>query len=339
MWKSGLKWMFLIMGTMIGAGYASGREIWQFFGADSVLAIILFAVLFGISCHVIMAISEERGTVHYLPVLQTLLGKKLSRVYDGMIILYLFSTTMIMLAGGGASLEMMKVPYWIGIAIISGCVVLLFFWDIQGMLSMNTFIIPILITLLITVLAVFFFSDGTGVPITLGSQSNWPSALTFTAFNILPLIAVLSAIGNKIKRKGEIWIASVGSGTILGVISLLYNQSLLKVASDMMLYEIPLFAILKHYPYFMIVVMSALLWFAIYTTAASGVFGLVSRLRDTLNWPLWLLALAIVVAMIPLTTYGFSRLIAILYPIYGVLNLYVLAAILIYPLVKRYELS
>lgn len=29
--NSGLKWMFLIIGTTIGAGYASGREIWEFF--------------------------------------------------------------------------------------------------------------------------------------------------------------------------------------------------------------------------------------------------------------------------------------------------------------------
>ena len=32
MWINGLKWMFLIIGTMIGAGYASGRELWEFFG-------------------------------------------------------------------------------------------------------------------------------------------------------------------------------------------------------------------------------------------------------------------------------------------------------------------
>lgn len=46
MWLSGLKWMFLIIGTMIGAGYASGRELWEFFGNESTFAILLFAVLF-----------------------------------------------------------------------------------------------------------------------------------------------------------------------------------------------------------------------------------------------------------------------------------------------------
>lgn len=338
MWKDGFKWMFLIMGTMIGAGYASGREIWQFFGPDSVLAIILFAVLFTISCHVIMSISYDKHTVDYVPVLRTLLGKKLTSVYDGMIVLYLFTTTVIMLAGGGAALEMVRVPYWIGIAVISGCVILLFVWDTRGMLSMNTFIIPVLIVLLVSVLGIFFFTEAGEAQTSWPVSERWPSAFTFTAFNILPLIAVLSGVGGQVKRKGEIWIASVGSGALLGATSLLYNQSLLKVSNDMMLYEIPLFAILKHYPYYMIIVMSALLWGAIYTTAVSGVFGLLTRFQNVLNWPFWSLAFIIVLAMVPLTTFGFATLVSVLYPIYGVLNLYMLAAILIYPIAKRYEL-
>jgi uncharacterized membrane protein YkvI len=57
MWGNGLKWMFLIVGTVIGAGYASGRELWEFFGAESGLAIVLFAILFTISCAVILTIA------------------------------------------------------------------------------------------------------------------------------------------------------------------------------------------------------------------------------------------------------------------------------------------
>ncbi|MDX9635126.1 hypothetical protein, partial [Bacillus sp. PBL-C9] len=30
-WKAGSRWTLLILGSLIGAGYASGQEIWQFF--------------------------------------------------------------------------------------------------------------------------------------------------------------------------------------------------------------------------------------------------------------------------------------------------------------------
>ncbi|KHF40069.1 YkvI family membrane protein [Halalkalibacter okhensis] len=335
MWGNGLKWMFLIIGTMIGAGYASGRELWEFFGAESGLAIILFAILFIISVKVILNISYMNQSKHYLPVLQVLMGKRLSQMYDIMIIIYLFSTTVIMLAGGGATLEVIHIPYWLGTLIIGGLVVVLFLWDTKGMTSMNAFIIPILIVFLIAILVAFQYLKGFPIEFKIDAQHNWPSALTFTALNILPLIAVLGAIGHEIKHKGEMWIASLGSGIILGSISFLYNESLLQVASDIMLYEIPLFAILKHYPYFMMLIMSALLWLAIYTTAAAGVFGLLSRMRAWVKGPAWLIALFLIAIMAPLTTFGFSTLISILYPLYGVLNLFVLASILLYPIMNH----
>ncbi|WP_102348075.1 YkvI family membrane protein [Bacillus sp. Marseille-P3661] len=335
--RAGLKWMFLIMGTMIGAGYASGRELWQFFGYESVLAIILFTVLFSICCIVIMKLSYKKKSVHYLPILEDLLGKRLASIYDLLVILYLFTVTVVMLAGGGATLEMFYLPYWTGIAVMVVVLVLLFFWDVKGMVSINVIILPFLIIGLVSVL--IFFSKENGQPwvIDWTQQTNWPAAFTFTALNILPLVAVLAAIGKEIKNEGEIWIASIGSGILLGSISLLYNESLLIIASDIVLYEIPLFAIMKNYPYIMLIFMSLVLWGAIYTTAASGVFGLATRFRERTSLPLWAIALILLAVMVPLTTFGFSTLIAVLYPLYGLLNLYLLASILLYPIANRYK--
>lgn len=337
MWKAGLKWMFLIMGTMIGAGYASGREIWQFFGYESGLAILLFTVLFIISCYFIMKISYEKKTVHYLPVLETLLGKKLAGLYDFMIILYLFSVTVVMLAGAGAALEVFYLPFWVGIAVTVVLLVFLFVWDIQGMVSINAFIIPLLVAGLIGALLSFTLKYGQPMIIDWSKQGNWHSAFTFTALNILPLVAVLAAIGKEIKHLGEIWIASLGSGLLLGGLTFLYNEILTQMASDTVFYEIPLFAILKNYHYIMLVCMSIVLWCAIYTTAASGVVGLATRFRKKTSMPLWLLAFFILIVMVPLTTFGFSTLVAVLYPLYGLLNLYMLAALLLYPIANRYK--
>ncbi|MCA1032296.1 hypothetical protein LCL95_14775 [Bacillus timonensis] len=337
MWKSGFKWMFLILGTIIGAGYASGRELWQFFGDQSGLAIILFTVIFIICCYVILKISYEEQTVHFYPVLERLIGKKLSHFYDGMIIVYLFTTTVVMLAGGGATLEMFHIPYWLGVLIFCVLLVLLFIWDIKGMISMNIIILPILILGLIVTLLLFVISNGKPFSFDLEAQRNWPAAFTFTALNILPLIAVLAAVGKEIKHIGEAKIASIGSGVILGLISFIYNESLMQIAEEIMLYEIPLFAILKHYPYTMLVFMSLLLWGAIYTTAASGVFGITTRFRKSDGLPLWLLALISLCLMVPFTTFGFATLVAVLYPLYGIANLYLLGAILLYPILNRYK--
>jgi len=334
MFRAGLKWMFLILGTTIGAGYASGRELWEFFGHESVLAIALFACLFATCMHILMKMSYDLQSDDYLPVLEILLGKQLTKLYDIMIIVYLFTTTVVMFAGGGATLEAFQIPYWLGILVIGSLVVILFFWDIKGILAMNTALIPILVTVLLSILILFLTSKKAVFILDWHNQSNWPSAFTFTALNILPLVAVISAVGGKIKHKGEIWIASLGSGAALGGISFLYNQALIEVAQDLIVYEIPLFAILKHYPAMMAFVMILLLWFAIYTTAVSGVFGLISRFQKKIQLPWWLLAFILTMFMLPLTSFGFSTLISVLYPLYGIVNLYLLGAIILHPIAK-----
>ncbi|TQS76338.1 hypothetical protein DX933_01645 [Ornithinibacillus gellani] len=333
MLKSGLKWMFLIIGTTIGAGYASGREIWEFFGHGSGLAIVLFILFFTISCTVIMYISHQFQTEEYRPVLRTIVGGRLTAVYDGMIFLYLYTTTVVMLSGSGASVQSFQLSYGWGIIIMCIALILLFIRDINGLLEINQIILPVLIIGLIAVLLQFIRDEQLELFSHWHEQDNWHAAFPFTALNILPLIAVLGAIGSKIKSKQEIWIACIGSGLVLGIITYIYNNSLIQIADELLVYEIPLFAILNSYSLNMLIFMSFLLWFAIYTTAAAGLLGIVTRLKGYFkNVPLWLMTSCLLITMLPLTAIGFSTLIGFLYPLYGILNLYVLIRLLLYPL-------
>lgn len=333
--RAGLKWMFLIIGTTIGAGYASGQELWQFFGHESGIAIVLFTVFFITSCAVIMTISYQRQSTDYLPVLRVIVGDKLTRIYDVMIFLYLFTTTVVMIAGSGATGQAFNLSYWWGVATIVIALIILFFRDINGLLVINEYILPLLLSGLLYVLLVFTQDQDLALFSHWHEQRNWTAAFSFTALNILPLIAVIGAVGNKIRSKTEIWIAAGGSGLILGAVSYIYNNSLIHIADEIILYEIPLFAILKHYSFGMLMFMSILLWFAIFTTAASGLMGITTRIRHLLHLPLWLLVTITLMVMVPLTMIGFSALVGYVYPVYGILNLYVLTRLLLYPVWNR----
>ena len=332
MWRAGLKWMFLILGTMIGAGYASGRELWQFFGHESGLAILLFIVMFIISCTVIMFVSFKLKSTDYVSVLETIVGKRFVRIYDYMILLYLFTTTVVMIAGSGATVQAFQLSYWWGVFFIALTLFVLFLKDIHGVLSVNQYVIPILLVGLVFVLLRFTFEQELPLIISWKEQRNWMAAFPFTALNILPLVAVLGAIGNTVRTKGEILIATIGSGLIFGVVSYIYNNSLIQIADEILLYEIPLFAILSNYSSDMLIFMSVLLWIAIFTTAAAGMLGIVTRMKRVLYIPIWALVLITLLLMIPLTSFGFSTLISYIYPIYGILNLYILTKLLFYPI-------
>jgi uncharacterized membrane protein YkvI len=331
---NGMKVAFLIIGTTIGAGFASGREIWEFFtsyGEGSSIYIILSMVLFSISCYIILSISHQLQAPHYVMVLQEIIGVRLGRVYDGLIFFYLLSTTVVMFAGSGATLEYWALSYWLGVVLMGAFVLVVFLKDVEGIMSLNSVLIPIMIITLIGVCGLFL-SGGFGQDASGRAHANiFPSSIAFTALNILPLIAVLSALGARLNRS-EIKVASLVSAIGLSTIAYLYNQSLLLISHEISLFEVPLFGILRYLPENLLLSVTFVLWLAIYTTAISGIFGLVSRFRESVNLPQWMIAGIFIVLVIPLTKFGFSNLVRILYPLYGVLNLFILSMILLYPL-------
>ncbi|MGM0748392.1 MAG: YkvI family membrane protein [Bacillota bacterium] len=332
-----MRWMLLILGSLIGAGYASGQEIWQFFGVESGLAIFLFTVMFSLSAYVVMKISYKVQSTHFLPVLEHLMGPLLAKIYDVLIVFYLFSTTTVMIAGGGVTLQMYKLPFWAGVALLCGVTVCLFFWDINGILSVNTVFIPILVAGLLYALFSFQTTHHHTWTIDLTRQYNWPASITFTSLNILSVVAILSSVGKDMKGLGEAKIASVASGLIFGVISFVYNETLVELAGSLSQYEIPLFAVLEGAPYPLFLCMTAVLCLAIYTTTVAGVFGLSSRLLAFVRLPRWMVVFLLLAAMVPFTSFGFSDLIAFLYPIYGLLNLYLLVCLLLYPILSKWK--
>ena len=335
MWIAGFKWMFLIIGTAIGAGYASGREIWQFFGYESELALIIFMLLFIVCCSVLLHISYTFRTSDYVPLLQIIVGKRLSVMYDVMIFLYLFTISIVMIAGSGVTGQAFQLSYWWGVALIVMLLILTFMRGINGVVVINQFVSPFLIIGLLYALGQFIFDFNVPLVSDWKAQSNWLAAFPFVALNILPLIAVLGAIGHKVKSKGEIYVASISSGLVLGVVSFMYNSSLVQIADEVLVYEMPLFAILQHYPMNLFIFMSIMLWLAIFTAAACSILGLITRLQARIPLKMWIIATLLIACMIPLTLFGFSTLVSVTYPIYGFLNLYVLIRLIYYPFAKR----
>lgn len=324
-----------IIGTTIGAGFASGREIWEFFGSygtQSQYSLFLAMVLFLLTVVVVLWISRSKETTNYYGILEALMGKKFASLFDVLTMLYLLSMSVVMFAGSGATFAQWNFSYILGVILIAIAVFLVLLFDVNGLVSIQSFIIPILTGVLLFVCIRFIYGyEGTATEYVTNSTS-WPSGVTYAALNIVPLIAVLSTLGRELKTKGELWIAAGISTLGLASIALLMNHSLLKAANQISQYEIPLFSLLQNYPTEMIAVVSIILWLAIYTTALSGVHGIVSRINHFFTIPSWIITLIIIVGMIPLSLFGFSTLVSILYPIYGVLNLFVLGLLILYPI-------
>src|SRR5699024_12224342 len=79
---------------------------------------LLFIIFFTICCIVIMQISYRKKSSEYTPVLEIIVGRKLTRFYDIMILFYLYTTTVVMISGSGATGQAFNFSYWWGIGFI-----------------------------------------------------------------------------------------------------------------------------------------------------------------------------------------------------------------------------
>lgn len=329
-----------IIGTSIGAGFASGREIWEFFGSyggASQYSLLLALVLFLLTIVVVLWISQSKNTKNYYGILEELMGKKLANIFDVLTMLYLLSMSIVMFAGSGATFAQWNYSYFIGVLLMAVTVFLVLLFNVEGLVSIQTFIIPVLIGVMLYVCIQFITGSGGAEMPYLANTTSWPSGVTYAALNVVPLIAVLSTLGRQLKTKGELWMAAGFSTIGLGSIALLLNHSLIQVSNEISQYEIPLFSLLRDYSTGMVAIVSIILWLAIYTTALSGVHGMVSRITPYFSSPSWMITLIVIIGMIPLSLFGFSTLVGILYPIYGVLNLFVLGLLILYPINRRLE--
>ncbi|WP_440897383.1 YkvI family membrane protein [Amphibacillus sp. Q70] len=334
--KKSMQWSFLIVGAVIGAGYASGREIWLFFGPNSGRAILLFSLVFAVSSYGILSISYRHRTNHYKPVLQSIVGKTASYFYDWMMIIYLIFTTIIMIAGSGVTFEVYQVPKWFGILFIVFMLIWAFSYSLDQVININTIIIPVLLSILFIILFIFI-NKQPDLEQTSVLSPNYLKAVSFTSVNVLPIISVLGAVGHKISSKTEIILTSIISATILGVLSWVYNHSLTLIETEIDLYEMPIYGILVHFPNLVLIVITVILWIAIYTTAIGSMLGLISRIQTVIHLSQLKIAVLLVLLITPLSFVGFQFLVELIYPLYGLLNLYILFRLMIYPLQNMFK--
>lgn len=133
----------VIIGTIIGAGFASGREILNFFniyGENGALGIIIANILFGIIIFLVIDIINKKNIIKYDELINS--NKFLSKI------LKIFSAICfgIMIAGVGAFVkEQLNISYWIGAAFASTVSYAMFLHKFEGLEIFNCILVPLII--------------------------------------------------------------------------------------------------------------------------------------------------------------------------------------------------
>lgn len=327
------------LGTMVGAGFASGQEILQFFTIyrfDGFLGILISTVLFIILGSIIFSISYTIKRKSYEDFLIYVCGRKMGIVLDVLITIFLFGTFNVMLSATGALFyEHFGLPYYFGIIITVIPTAIIVLKGIKSILNINSIIAPVTIIVIFVVSFLclnYHHSSDLIRNLHYEDDSTYKwlmAALLYVSYNIILSIPILVPLGKEIKSK-KVLINGVTLGSIsIGILIFLLNTVILNHIEYDSLYQIPMLYIVEPFSNLVKYSFIIILWAEIFTTVLSNLFGLANRIQSAtkLNYKLIVVGICILSAFI--SRFDFKMLLSIIYPLFGSISLLFILFLLI----------
>lgn len=330
------------IGTIVGAGFASGQEILKFFshsGANGIAGIVIACLLFCVTGTLIMILGSKLNAISFSQVIRHVCGKLIGPYMDTLLSLFLFATLSVMLAGSGAVFfQQWALPYWLGTGITLVITVLTVLFGLRGIINANALVVPIMIVLCIlaTVPSISLERLHTTLsaftPVDNGAAPHWLlSTLLYVSYNITLGVSVLAPLGNQIKSKRPLFLGGILGGLGLGFMAMIINLAILSHYPLSAQYEIPSLYLAGRFAVILQFAFSLVLWAEIFTTIIGNVYGLAVRLSEIMPISYITATIVLMILALVMSQIGFSGLVSTLYPAFGYISLLFLTLLLILP--------
>lgn len=311
----------MIIGSIIGAGFASGKEIEQFFsrfGWGSIVGCVIFGlILFWVSKCVFE--TTNKYNIPDLKSFNKFIFKDFVIVVDIILLIDFVIASSGMLAGC-TSLYADIIKTNLPIISIVTCVATYFIilGGIDRIVKVSNWIVPFLIVIfLINIVVLLFVGDKSGTLPSLNITNFSLGAfygLLFTCSNILPAYGVLVVAGKKHKSKNiPLFISIVVCLFIIATTFVIEKSNIVDV-------DLPLLFLSKNVGLAFYYLYGDGLFLALITTFIIGVYN-ISVLTQNMIKNKYIRNAIIIVIMFALSLFGFSNIVKFMYPIAGALGI------------------
>lgn len=318
---------FVIIGTIIGAGFASGKEIYTFFcvyATNGLFGILISNFIIGLVIYLTFKIVIDNNIKTYSDFIKCLVGsnKILNYTINNIMNIFLLISFIVMVSGFGAYFNQeFNIPAIFGALIISVLAFFTFFKNIDGIVKINTFLIPILIFLII----LLGFKEGfssfaiNSFPPTSGFSWILRSIL-YASYNSIVLIPIIINLQNLLSNKKQVKYVIGFTLFIMVLMSIIIYGVLILNISEIENIEIPIvfiankFGIIYKYLYGLVILI------AIFTSAISEGYSFLENVAKNKK-QYFIYSILICFLSIAFSNIGFGKLLDLLYPLLGYLGL------------------
>lgn len=321
----------VFIGTIVGAGLASGKEITQFFtsfGAKSFIGILICGAFYIVMGSIISRISIRYNLNSYSDVMKTISPNIFGKLTGVITTLYLISSASIILAGSGALInQFFGIPKIIGSLIMLALASFFLLRGTTGLIEVNTFIVPALIAT-ISIITILYFTFCPEI-VSFDNVVNIPaqkdgiliSTILYSGYNILCSSGVIVPLSTTMKKPKTMILGIIFGAIGLSILCTMINLMLTVNQPYIYEYEIPLLFVAKRFGPIIQAILLMIIWLEMFSTEVSDVYSISKTLEQTFKIKFNNGIFIVLACALPISQIGFSNLISTLYPIFGVLSL------------------
>jgi uncharacterized membrane protein YkvI len=320
---------FTYIGTIVGAGFATGQEILQFFtrfGGAAVFTIAFASFLFVWLGTKIMLLAQQSGARSYDELNGMLFGKAAGKMVSFLTLFILFGICAVMLAGVGSIFrEQLHFPYLFGQIATLLCVFVVLMRGIDAILAINSVVVPAIVCFSLLTVVAASSSANAHQWISLPSNEHpfvvWMSPILYLASNLILAQAVLVPIGSAIADRSVLRWGGIVGGVGIGLLLLASHFAMSAQMPAIKQFEIPMGAVLIDLGRQVQLIYIILILAEIFTTLIANVFGITRQLEEKFRLHPHAVMFAVLVIGFFISQVGFSKLLTTLYPLFGVISL------------------
>ncbi|MEI3611826.1 YkvI family membrane protein [Pseudogracilibacillus sp. SO30301A] len=338
-----LKIGFAFIGVIVGAGFASGQEILQYFtsfGYKGTFAAIVATALFAYLGMVLANIGSRLQADSHKSAIYEISGRYLGVIVDAIIVFTLFGVGVVMIAGAGSTVnQQFGLPVFVGSLIMTVIVALSMMLKVDKVVAVIASITPFLL-LFIVIISIYSFgtmdaSFAELKPIAESQPKSFPnwfvSAINYVSFNIAVGAGMALITGGAEKDSRIAGIGGLVGGLGIGLMIILAHLAIFSKIDVVAAFDLPLLKIVDDISPVLAIFFAIIIFGMIFNTALGMFYGFVARFFEMDTKKAYIATVITLVIGFILSFVGFTTLVAKFYSTIGYLGLFLIFALIYAP--------
>ena len=338
--KKSLQIAGAFVSLVVGAGFASGQEIMQYFtsyGVMSIFGCMVATIIFAFLGMTLAQIGSDLQTTSHKEGFYYIGGRYFGPVLDLLVSFVLFGIAIVMLAGAGAALnQMYKIEPSVGSMLMVLVVLVTLLWNAENIIGILSTLTPYLLGFIFILLMYSLFTMDSSISELNALSKSQPSATShwllsavlYVSFNFSAAAAMLIVIGGTVRDRNVAKRGGALGGLLLGLLIFLINLALFAKMDVVRGVEMPTLMLAQQIHPIMGIVMSIILLAMIYSTAIGTLYILAVRIVSPERFLFKLMVIVLCLVAFAISLVGFTTLITNMYAVMGYLGILLVLAIL-----------